>query len=178
MAIKKERKEELVSEYGEWVNQSRILILAEYAGLTMKQLDELRLKLREVGGEFHIIKNTLGKLAVKSAGLPLPAGFFEGSTAIGFTYGDAPAMAKALTEFARASESLKLKGGYLGRNPVTAEQIKNLADLPPLPVIRAQLMGTLLSPASQLARTLAEPARQLAALLKAYAETGTAAETT
>jgi large subunit ribosomal protein L10 len=115
---------------------------------------------------------------VKGAGLPLPAGFFEGSTAIGYTYEDAPAMAKALTEFARASDFLKVKGGYLDQNPVTAEQIKDLAGLPPLPVVRAQLMGTILVPASQLARTLAEPARQLAALFKAYAESEAAAGTT
>jgi len=176
LAIKKERKEELVAEYGKWVSQSRILILAEYTGLTMKQLDELRLKLREVGGEFHIVKNTLGRLAVKNAGLALPEGFFEGSTAVGFTYDDAPAMAKAINEFARASDALKLKGGYLGQNPVSAEQIKNLADLPPLPVMRALLMGTILAPASQLVRTLAEPARQLASVFKAYAETGATAE--
>ncbi|UCH61065.1 MAG: 50S ribosomal protein L10 [Anaerolineales bacterium] len=170
MAITKERKQELVAEYGEWVSQSRILIITEYKGLTMKQLDELRRKIREVGGEFHIVKNTLGKLAVENAGLPLPADYFEGSTAIGFTYEDAPAMAKAVNEFARTSEFLKVKGGYLGQNPVSADQIKNLADLPPLPVVRAQLMGTILAPASQLARTLAEPGRQLAAIFKAYAD--------
>ncbi len=176
MAITKERKKELVAEYGEWISQSRILIITEYKGLTMKQLDELRRKIREVGGEFHIAKNTLGKLAVENAGLPLPAGFFEGSTAIGFTYEDAPAMAKAVNEFARISEFLKVKGGYLGQNPVSADQIKALAELPPLPVVRAQLMGTILAPASQLARTLAEPGRQLAAVLKAYADKQAAAE--
>ncbi|HSF79653.1 MAG TPA: 50S ribosomal protein L10 [Anaerolineales bacterium] len=176
MAITKEKKREVVAEYGEWVSQSRILIITEYKGLTMKQLDELRAKVREVGGEFHIVKNTLGRLAVEKAGLPLPAGYFEGSSAIGFTYQDAPAMAKAMTEFARTSDFLKVKGGYLGQNPVSADQIKDLADLPPLPVMRAQLMGTILAPASQLARTLAEPARQLAAVLKAYADQKAAAE--
>jgi len=176
LAITKERKKELVAEYGEWASQSRIMIVAEYKGLTMKQMDELRKKIREVGGEFHIVKNTLGKLAVENAGLSLPAGLFEGSTAIGFTYEDAPAMAKAVSEFARASDFLKVKGGYLDQNPVSADQITALADLPPLPVVRAQLLGTMMTPANQLARTLAEPGRQLAAVIKAYAEKLAAAE--
>lgn len=170
MAISKERKVEVVAQYTEWMGKSQALFLAEYKGLTMKQIDELRGKVREAGGEFHIVKNTLGKIAFQSAGMTLPAGFFDGSTAIGFAFSDVPAMAKLLSEYARTSESFKLKGGYLDRNPITAEEVKSLAELPPINVMRAQIMGTILAPASQLARILAEPARQVAAVLKAYAE--------
>ena len=176
MAISKERKREVVAQYSEWASNSRALILAEYKGVTMKQLDELRRKAREVGGEFHIIKNTLASLAIQEQGLPLPEGFFEGSTAVGIAFQDAPAMAKVMTEFMRTSEFLKLKGGYLGNQVVSAEEIKSLADLPPLPVVRAQLMGTILAPASQLARVLAEPGRRLAAVMKAIADKQASAE--
>jgi len=170
LAITKKRKEELVAQYSEWLKSSQAMVFAEYAGMTMKDLDALRLKIREVGGEFHIVKNTLGKLAFKEAGLPLPEGLFEGSTAVGFAFKDAPAIAKAVMEFARTTDKFKVKGGFLESNPMSADGVKFLADLPPLPVVRAQLLGTLLAPASRLVRTLAEPGRSIAAVIKAHAE--------
>ena len=170
MAISKQQKDELVSQYTEWINRSKALILTEYTGLSMKQIDQLRAKTREAGGEFHIVKNTLGKVAFESTGMPLQEKFLEGSTAIAFAFKDAPGLAKTLTEFARTSDFLKIKGGYLEKRAISPDQVKALADLPPLPVMRAQLLGLLLAPASKLARTLAEPARQVAAALKAYAD--------
>jgi len=170
LAISKERKSEVVAQYTQWISNSKALILAEYTGLTMKEMDDLRSKAREVGGEFHVVKNTLGKLAFKEAGLPLPEDFLEGSTAIGFAMQDAQPMVKTLTDFARSADALKIKGGYLGTQPINAAEVVALAEMPPLPVMRARLMGTLLAPASQLARLLAEPARQVAAVLQAHAE--------
>ena len=170
MAISEIRKKELVVEYREWINKSQAVILTKYMGLTMKDLDVLRAKVREVGGEFHVVKNTLSQIAFTEAGMPLPEGFFEGSTAIGFAFTDAPALAKAVTEFARTSEFFKVKGGYLHSRPMTPEQVKALAELPPLPVVRAQLLGALNAPASQLVRILSEPGRGLAAVIKSFAE--------
>ena len=146
------------------------MIVTEYTGLKMKQIDDLRAKVREAGGEFHIVKNTLGQVAFDAAGLAQPDKLMKGSTAIAFAFQDAPAMAKIITDYARTSESVKVKGGYLGKNLMSAEQVKALADLPPLPVMRAQLLGVISAPASKLVRTLAEPARQVAAVLQAYAE--------
>jgi large subunit ribosomal protein L10 len=176
LAITKERKNELVTQYVDWANRSKALILTEYIGLSMKQLDDLRSKTREAGGEYHIVKNTLGKVAFQEAGFPLPENFFEGSTAIAFAFQDAPAMAKMLSDFARTSDFVKIKGGFLEKRAISSEEVKSLAELPPLPVMRAQLLGTILAPASQLARTLAEPARSLAAVLKAFADKDSAPE--
>jgi large subunit ribosomal protein L10 len=176
LAITKERKKEVISEYSEWIQQSSALILTEYKGLTMKDMDELRRRVREVGGEFHVVKNTLGKLAFEQAGMKLPEGFLDGSTAIAFAFKNAPDLAKTMTEFTRLSDALKVKGGYLGHNPIAAADVKALAELPPLPVMRAQLLGMLMAPANKLARTLAEPARQLAAVLKAYSSQDAAPE--
>lgn len=170
MAITKERKNEILAEYTDWMNKSRALILTEYKGLPMAELDTLRSRMRETGGEFHVIKNTLGKLFLKAAGLEVPEKFLEGSTAIGFAFDDAPAVAKMLTEYTRTSEFLKIKGGYLGTKVMSPEEVKSLAELPPLPVMQARLLGVLQAPAAQLARTLAEPARQIAAVLKAYTD--------
>ncbi|OGO65524.1 MAG: 50S ribosomal protein L10 [Chloroflexi bacterium RBG_19FT_COMBO_50_10] len=166
----KERKNELIAQYIGWVNQSKALVLTQYVGLTMKDIDGLRAKVRENGGEFHILKNTLAKLAFEQAGLTVPQGQLEGSTAVVFAFTDAPAMAKTVVEFAKTSEFLKVKGGYLEKQALTPESVKALADLPPLPVVRAQLLGTLLAPASKLVRTLAEPGRMIAAVIKAHAE--------
>jgi large subunit ribosomal protein L10 len=170
LAISKERKEEAITHYIEWANRSRALFITEYRGLNMKQIDDLRAKIRDAGGEFHIVKNTLGKLAFEQEGLPLPENYFEGSTAISFAFENAPSVAKAMTDFARTSDFLKIKGGFLDKRPINAEDVQALADLPPLPVVRAQLLGTILAPASQLARTLAEPARQMAAVFQAYVD--------
>lgn len=170
MAITKDRKREIVSDYIKWLNNSQALIITEYKGLPMKELDTLRARIRENGGEFHVVKNTLGKLAFEQVGLEMPDGLFEGSTAIGFAFEDAPSVAKAMAEYARTSEFLKIKGGYLGDQPMTAQDVKNLAELPPLPVMRARILGTIMAPATQLARTLAEPARMIAAVIQAYAD--------
>lgn len=176
MAISKERKEEVFAQYGEWMKHSQAMIVTQYTGLSMKSMDELRRKVREAGGEFHIVKNTIAELAFKEAGIPLPKGIFEGSSAVGFAFQDPPALAKVFVDFGRTAEVVKIKGGFLGASPMTAEQVKSLADLPPLPVMRAQLLGVILAPASQLARTLAEPARSLAAVFKAFADRDAAAE--
>ncbi len=176
MAISKERKNELVAQYVEWADSSKALVVTEYKGLSVKDLDNLRAKLRTVGGEFHIIKNTLGKLALEQAQLPVQEGVFEGSTAISFAFEDAPAMAKALIEFAEEKEFIKVKAGYLERELISPEEVKALAELPSLPVLRATILGTIMAPASKLTRLLAEPGRQVAAVVKAYAESNTAAD--
>jgi len=170
LAITKQRKDQLIAQYVEWLNKSQATFVTEYAGLSMKQIDDLRAKVRENGGEFHIVKNTLGKVAFDSVGLKLPQNLLEGSSAVVFAFKDAPDMAKVVTDYARTSEFVKVKGGYLDRRYITAEEVKSLAELPPLPVMRAQLLGTISAPASKLVRTLAEPARRVAAVIKSFAE--------
>ncbi len=175
MAISKKHKVELINQYSEWVSRSKALIMTEYVGLSMPQIDVLRAKIRETGGEFHIVKNTLGKLALEQAGFSIPENFITGSTAVVFAFEDAPATAKAVIDYAKTSEVFKLKGGYLNGSSITSESVKALAELPPLPVMRAQLLGTLMAPASKLVRTLSEPGRQIAAVIKAYSEPEAAA---
>jgi large subunit ribosomal protein L10 len=170
LAISEQRKKELVADYRKWYDRSRVVILTEYSGLKMKDLDAIRAKAREIGAEFHIVKNTLGRIALNEAGAQIQEGFFEGSTAIGFAFEDAQAVAKMITEYARTNEFLKVKGGFLNNLPMSPDQVKSLADLPPLPVMRAQLLATIMASASQLTRMLAEPGRALAAVLKAYAD--------
>jgi large subunit ribosomal protein L10 len=171
LAVSKERKKEIVATYQDWLGNSQAVFLAEYIGLSVKDVEELRARVREVGGEFHIIKNTLGKLAFEGAGYDVPKDLFLGSTAAGFAYEDAPAMAKVMQDFSKSVDFLKIKAGYFESNLISKEEVKALADLPPLPVVQAHLLGTLMRPASLLAQILAEPARQVASVLKAYTET-------
>ncbi len=175
MAISKERKDELVKQYIEWLDRSQAMFITQYSGLSMKQIDELRTKVREAGGEFHVVKNTLGRVAFEKAGLSLSEAQLAGSTAVVFAFRSAPDMAKVITEYAAKSEFVKVKGGYLDRRPIESKDVQALAELPPLPVMRAQLLGVLNAPASKLVRTLAEPGRQIAAVLQAFADKDSAA---
>ncbi len=170
MALSKQRKEEVLNQYKDWLSRSQAVFLMEYTGATMKDMELIRSKVRESGGEFHVVKNTLAKLAFEAIGLSVPEGYLEGSTAIGFAFEDIPATAKALGDAMKEVEALKIKGGYMGTSVIDQEQIKALAALPPLPILRAQLLGVLQAPAGKLVRTVAEPARGLAAVFRAYSE--------
>ncbi len=170
MALTKKEKETIMKQYQEWMEKSSALVLVEYTGVNMNTLDAIRAKVREAGGEFHVIKNTLAKRAFDALGMPVDPGYLVNSTAVGFAFDTAPGVAKALADFDKSTEAVKIKGGYLGKQLLSVDEVKALADLPPLPVVRAQLLGTILAPASKLVRTLAEPGRQVAAVINAYAE--------
>src|SRR5512136_2478896 len=160
----------MLAEYMGWLGKSQAVVLVEYSGLKMKDLDLIRAKARECGGEFHIVKNTLAKLALEKAGYSVPADYAQKSTAIGFSYSDAAGFTKALTDVTKGMEAVKVKGGFLDAKVLSPAQVKSLASLPPLPILRAQLLGVLQAPASRLVRTLAEPGRALAYVIKAYSE--------
>lgn len=170
MAFTKQEKEQMLSRYEEWLTKSQAVVLLDYQHMTMKEIDGLRAKVRESGGEVHVVKNTLLSRALETAGINADQKFLEGPVAISFAYNDPPALAKVLTESTAKSEVFKIKGGFLGKQSMSPADIKNLADLPPLPVMRARLLGVLQAPAAQVARTIAEPARSLAAVIKAYTE--------
>ncbi len=175
MAVSKERKDETLATYGEWLKKSQAVILVEYTGAKMKDLDGIRAKIRESGGEFHILKNTLARRAFSNSGMELPQDYLVKSTAVSFAFTDPALTAKALTEATKGKDFVKVKGGFMSGQALNAAQVKSLADMPPLPVVRAQLLGVLQAPASKLVRTLAEPARGLAAVVKAFSEKATAA---
>ena len=175
MAVSKARKEEVLAIYAEWLKNSQAVILVEYTGAKMKDLDGIRSKIREAGGEFHVLKNTLARRAFADSGMDLPADFLVKSTAVSFAFTDPASTAKALTEATKGKEFVKVKGGFMGGQALTSAQVKALAEMPPLPVVRAQLLGVLQAPAGKLVRTIAEPARGLAAVVKAFSERAPAA---
>ena len=169
MPFSKSHKNEMLSQYEGWVRKSEAVIMVEYNKMAMKDINNLRTKVRESGNQVHVTKNTLLKLALEKSGY---AGVKqeEGTTLCSFAYADAPALAKLLLDLTKNSEIFKVKGGFMDGRALTAEQVKSLSTLPPLPVMRATLLGVLSAPASKLVRTLAEPARQVAAVIKAKSE--------
>jgi large subunit ribosomal protein L10 len=175
LAISKQKKEELVEQYKEWVAESDGLILAHYHKLSVKDISDLRKEIRNIGGEFHIIKNTLAKRAFEESGREWKEGVFNGPTAVGVSYENPSSLAKVIRDFSKEFGTIEIKSGYLAERLVSVEEIIALAELPSMTEIRAKLVGMIGAPASNLARILAEPGRQLAATLKAYSEQGPAA---
>jgi large subunit ribosomal protein L10 len=170
LALTKQHKEEVLAIYKDWLKRSQAVILVEYTGAKMKDMDNIRAKIRETGGEFHVVKNTLVRRVFEDQGLKLPEGYLVQSTAISFAFTDPAATAKALSDATKVMEFVKVKGGFVAGQMLNAAQVKVLSELPPLPVVRAQLLGVLQAPAGKLVRTIAEPARSLASVLRAYSE--------
>lgn len=175
MALTKQRKNEVLATYEDWLKRSQSIILVEYTGANMKAMDNIRAKVRESGGEFHVIKNTLARRAFADLGMNLPDEYLLQSTAISLAFDDPAATAKALADATKGLDFVKFKGGFMGSELMDAAQVKSLAELPPLPVVRGQLLGVLQAPAGKLVRTVAEPARSLASVFRAYSESAQAA---
>ena len=170
MAVSKERKKALVVQYQELLRSSNALVMTAYSGLSVKELEGLRHKIREVGGEFHIVKNNLAKRAFDEVGVPLPEGALVGPTAIGFAFEDVLGVAKAIVDLARQMDFINVKGAVIDGVIYDELQVTRLANLPPLPMVQAQLLSMLQSPASRIAGVLAGSIRQVACVLKAYSE--------
>jgi len=170
LAITKQQKNEMLETYVDWLKRSQAVILVEYTGARMKDMDSIRSRVRETGGEFHVVKNTLLRRAFKQQGLNVPDEHLLRSTAMSFAFSDPAATAKALAEGMRSLKFMKVKVGFMAGEMLDAAQVKALAELPPLPIVRAQLLGVLQAPAGKLVRTIAEPARGLAAVIRAHSE--------
>ena len=175
MAISRAQKEKMVADYVERMSHSQALILTDYRGLSVADISDLRRRLREVDGVFQVVKNTLFARALEEAGLPIPTEHMEGPVAVGYCLGDAPPVAKAMVDFAREEDLLKVRGAILGTNLLDLEGVKGLADLPSREVLLAQLVGTLQGPMGSLVSTLQAPMRELVQVLQARSEQEAAA---
>lgn len=175
MAISRAQKKQMVADYVDRMSRSQALILADYRGLTVANMTELRQKLRETDGIIQVVKNTLFKLALEEAGLPFPAEQMEGPVAVGYCLGEAPPIAKVLMDFAKEAQALEIKGAILGTSILDAAGVKGLADLPPREVLLAQLVGAVQGPMSSLVSTLDAPMRELVQVLQARSEQAEAA---
>jgi large subunit ribosomal protein L10 len=141
-------------------------VLTEYRGLTVRQLSDLRKQLRGASAEYTVIKNRLGRLAVKDSPLEGLARHLKGPTGVAYTRADPVAVAKALGAFARANPALSIKVGVVEGRVLEPEEIRALAELPSREQLRGQLVGALQGPASQLVGLLTAAQRELVHVLE------------
>ena len=170
--MKKEDKERVVAELTERLRSTETLLVADYRGLTMPQIDELRSKLIEHGARFAVVKNTLTKRAAEAAGSDTLLALLEGPTAIAFleSDGDPVAVAKALVDAARDTRVLEIRGGMLEGRPIEAAEIESLAKLPPLDILRSQVLATVIAPITGIVALFTAPLQDLYGLIDARIE--------
>jgi large subunit ribosomal protein L10 len=165
-------KERVVAELADRLRSAQTLMVADYRGLSMPEIEELRTRLLEAGARFTVVKNTLTKLAAEQAGTEQVLELIDGPTAIAFLEadGDPVAVAKVLNETARAHDVLVIRGGIFEGNVVDDAEIKRLATLPPAEVLHAQLVGALTAPMATLVGVFTAPLRDLVGVLQARAD--------
>jgi large subunit ribosomal protein L10 len=166
----REEKKLITKEYLARLNASPFFLVVDYKGLAVPHFAELRRRLASSGAEVHVVKNSIFRAAAREAGLPDLAGSLAGQLAVVTGRKDISAAAKVVKTFQAEFDKPRLKFGYLANERLEREQLEVLADLPPLEVLRATLLGTLQAPAGRLVRLLNTPATQLTRVLDAWRE--------
>src|SRR5688500_7265387 len=173
--MNRDQKEAVVAEVATQIQESEAVFAVDYRGISVPQAAELRVKLNDAGARFRVVKNTLTLLAADQAGADPLKEVLDGPTAFTFVAaegGDVALAAKALAQFRRETELLEFKGGVMNGEPLTAEQIGEIARLPAKDVLYGQVVGMIASPITGLVRTLNALIAGLAIQLKQIAEQG------
>jgi len=167
--MKREQKEQVVDELTQRLKAADTLLVADYRGLTMPQIDELRTRLLASGARFTVVKNTLTRRAAELAQADALLVMLEGPTAIAFieSGGDPAAVAKALATTARETSVLTLRGAILEGKTLSGAEVEELSKLPPFEVMRGQLLGAIVAPPTQLLGLVSAPARDVVGLMAA-----------
>jgi large subunit ribosomal protein L10 len=170
--VHKEDKERVVAELADKLRSSDTLIVADYRGLSMTQIDALRGRLLEHGAKFTVVKNTLTRRAAEAAGAHALLALLEGPSAIAFIEadGDAVAVAKALADSARETRVLEIRGGIMQGREISASDIDELAKLPPFDQLRGQVLGAVIAPLTSLLALVNAPLQDLFGLIDARIE--------
>lgn len=162
------RKVQIVEQLTEMLSKSNFIIATDYRGLSVAKMSELRRQLRDMGTEYHVVKNNLAKFAAQESGKEELSPLLTGPVALAFGYEDMAQLAKALADYIRASKStLSIKGGLTEGRVLSAEEVSRLAILPPIEVLRAKLLGTLQGPIFALQNVLNANLYNLCSVLNA-----------
>ena len=161
--MNKERKKTYIAEMTAQFEKSEAVLVTHYQGLSVKQLDDLRSKMREHGIKFQITKNRITKIALENSRCKDIANLFTGPTAVALS-DDAISSAKILTKFSKDNKNLKILGGIMGKDILDVEGVQNVATLPTLEEARAKIVGILRSPAQKITSILLAPASKIAIL--------------
>jgi large subunit ribosomal protein L10 len=170
--MRRDQKEQVVEELTARLKAADTLLVADYRGLTMPQIDELRSRLLESGARFTVVKNTLTRRAAEAAGTDALLTLLDGPSAIAFLEadGDMVAASKAFADAARETQVLEIRGGIMQGRTVTADEVETLAKLPPADVLRGQVLGAIVAPLTTLAGLLSAPLQNLVGLIDARIE--------
>jgi large subunit ribosomal protein L10 len=170
--VHKEDKERVVAELTEKLRVSETLIVADYRGLTMPQIDGLRAQLIEHGARLNVVKNTLTRRAAEAAGADALLALLEGPSAIAFieAEGDIVAVAKALAASARDTKVLEIRGGVMQGRMISASDVEELSKLPAFDVLRGQVLAAIIAPLTGLVALLNTPLQDLFGLIDARIE--------
>ena len=162
-------KERVVTELTDRLRSTETLIVADYRGLSVTAIDDLRSELLKHGARFSVVKNTLTRRAAEAAGVEPLLALLDGPSAIAFLEadGDGVAVAKALADVARTTRVLAVRGGILEGSPITGADVENLAKLPPADMLRGQLVGALAAPLTTVVGLFTAPLRDLVGVLQA-----------
>jgi len=170
LAIKKVRKDERVEQYTDLLKNSSAIFLTQYGGMSVKDLEALRIKVSEADGQINVTKNTLLRIAMEANELTPPLDLMNGQVATSFALGEVPTLAKVLVDSAKTNDKLTIIGGMLGDRRLTPAEIEALATLPSLDQLRAQILGLVSAPAQGIASAVANGVRQVVNVLDAYAK--------
>jgi len=167
----REAKKYITAEYVDRLENSPFFVVVDYTGLSVEHFTELRTRLRGVQAEAHVVKNRVFRVAAKESGIELD-GQMKGQMAVVTGAQDIAGAAKILKTFESEFEKPALRFGYMGEDRLETDELKQIADLPPLDVLRAKILGVLSAPAQKLATLINTPGTQLAQVIKAKAEKG------
>jgi large subunit ribosomal protein L10 len=159
---KKRDKKEIVAELQERMKEAPSFVLAEYRGLTVKELQELRRSLKGLGASFKVYKNTLVQRAADASSIEGLSSYLQGPTALAFAGDQLPGVAKVLRDFSRSHAALVIKAGVMDGHAIDAKDVARLADLPSPEVLQGQLASVLAAPMRNLASVLQALPRNLA----------------
>jgi large subunit ribosomal protein L10 len=160
-----QEKIEAVEDLKARLDGVKTVLLTEYRGLTVQQISELRKQLRAVSAEYKVVKNRLAKIAVSASELEVLKPQLTGPIALVVSKDDPVAVAKAVSTFARTNQALTIKGGYVDGQFMQPDALKTLSELPSKEALRAQLVGAISGPLTQLVSLLQAPQRELAYIL-------------
>lgn len=165
--MNRREKEQAISDLGERVKGLQAAVLTDYRGLNVEQINHLRQRLREEKISYHVVKNTLIKLAAKGTDLEKLNPYFEGPTALAISYGDPVLLAKILSEFIKTQPSLEIKVGLVQGKVISPEEVKTLATMPSREVIFSQILGGIQGTANQLGAVIFQALQQVLGALQA-----------
>lgn len=155
LAISRARKEELVAQYVEQLQEADGFVVASYSAMSVAETEQLRQQMRDNDGTFMVTKNTLFKIALNQADWPVPEDMLAGPVGIAFSNGNMPGMTKALLDFQKDfQERFAVKGGIMGSDVFAAEDAKAISELPTLDELYPQILGMLVQPQQGLVNTV------------------------